>query len=85
MENKKGGGEVQEEWGGEKKNRWGGRRKRKREGDKRIRETNQEDAFRMHFLSKVDFKGSCFRECDLHYQGEATSQTMTSTFFKPSK
>lgn len=30
-------------------------------------------------------EGSSFRECDLDYQEGAGCQTMTSTFFKPSK
>lgn len=88
-----GGGQRMEKKKREERQRgWEKKKRRDGEGegrgserDKRIRETNQEDALRMHFLSKVYFKGSCFRECDLQYQQEATSQTMTSTFFKPSK
>lgn len=78
----------EERWrrGGEKKTRRDGEGEgRGSERSKRMRETSQEDALGMHFLSKMYFKGSCFRVCDLQYQGEATSQTMTSTFFKPSK
>lgn len=61
-------------------------RKGKRMGETRgFEKPTRRMPLQMHFQSKVYFKGSCFREHDLDYQGETTSQTMTSTFFKVSK
>lgn len=62
-----------------------GGQEREGETDKKVSETNKEDGLQVPFLSKMYFKGSYFGECDLDYQGEATSQTMTSAFFKLSK
>lgn len=70
---------------GGKKGTMGGRDIGRRSERAKTRATNRKDALWMPFLSSLYLKGSCFRECDLDYQGRAGCQTMTSTFFKPSK